>query len=98
MGCFFQTGRENIGNREYWKTFSNLIDNPLWINSLYSEFLDTDLTNWEPDNLFLQPKTEAYITSQEDNIPVVYKYLNELNWNNISLYNGKYNSNYSGNI
>ena len=92
----FQTGRENIGNRDYWKTFSDLIDNPLWINSLYSEFLDTDLTNWEPDNLFLQPKTEAYITSQEDNIPVVYKYLNELNWNNMNLYNGKYNSNYSG--
>jgi hypothetical protein len=86
----FQTGRQNIGNRSYWTSFSNLIDDPAWVNSLYSEFLDTDLKNWEPDNLFLQPRTEAYVCAQEDNIPLVYKYLHEVKWDSFLVVNGKY--------
>ena len=95
----FETGRDNIGNREYWNWFAALKQDPHWINSLYSEFLDTDLQsiNFQPDNLDNQPKTEAYVLSQEDNIPAVYKYLNEMNWEELrqiekdtSIHLGKY--------
>jgi hypothetical protein len=74
------TGETNIGNRPYWKLFSSLIDGPHWIDSLSSDFMDTNPDNWKPDDLSRQPKTEAYVLSQEDNIPLVYKYLNEVDW------------------
>jgi hypothetical protein len=47
--------------------------------------MDTDLMYWKPDDLSRQPKTEAYILSQEDNIPLVYKYLNEVDWDSLFM-------------
>jgi hypothetical protein len=76
----FGTGETNIGNRPYWKYFSSLIDDAHWIDSLYSDFMDTNLQFWKPSDLSRQPQTEAYLLSQEDSIPLVYKYLNEVDW------------------
>jgi hypothetical protein len=42
--------------------------------------MDTNLDNWAPDDLSRQPKTEAYVLSQEHNIPLVYKHLNKVDW------------------
>ena len=80
----YQTGRKNIGNMPFWEWFSALISDDHWIDSVYSELIDDDLTGWRPDDLRLQPKTEAYIAAQEDNIPSLYKYLREIDWDDPS--------------
>lgn len=92
----FQTGRDNIGVKEYWDWFAGLTQDEHWINSLYSEFLDADLEHFQPDDLSQQPRTEAYISSQEDNIPVVYKYLNETNFDVSFQYIGQESSKHFG--
>ena len=61
-----------------------MVSDDHWIDSVFSELIDEDLTGWRPDDLRLQPKTEAYIAAQEDNIPSLYKYLREVNWDNPS--------------
>jgi hypothetical protein len=76
----YQTGRKNVGNMPFWEWFSALISDDHWIDSVYSELIDEDLTGWRPDDIRLQPKTEAYISAQESNIPSIYKYLREVTW------------------
>ena len=88
----YQTGRKNIGNMPFWEWFSALISDDHWIDSVFSELIDEDLTGWRPDDLRLQPKTEAYIAAQEDNIPSLYKYLREIDWDDprhFTKYEGK---------
>ena len=82
--------------KEYWDWFAGLTQDEHWINSLYSEFLDADLEHFQPDDLSQQPRTEAYISSQEDNIPVVYKYLNETNFDVSFQYIGQESSKHFG--
>jgi hypothetical protein len=73
----YQTGRKNIGNMPFWEWFSALISDDHWIDSVFSELIDEDLTGWRPDDIRLQPKTKAYTDTQEDSIPSLYKYLRE---------------------
>ena len=75
-----KTGETNIGNSDYWTKFYATISNQNWLDSLYSELLDTDLSGFVPDRLDGQPKTQCYIDAKIDNINIVYKYLNQIDW------------------
>ena len=76
----FRTGKKNVGNMVFWGWFRALIKDDHWIDSVYSELLDVDLTGWRPDDIRIMPKSEDYVDTQERNITPVYKYLREVNW------------------
>ena len=48
--------------------------------SIFNYALPFDLTGFKPDDLKQQPKTKAYLQSQNDNISPVYKYLKNMDW------------------
>jgi hypothetical protein len=75
-----KTGEDNIGNHTYWEKFSEFIEDPEWLASLYSNFLDLPLGNFRPDRLADQPKTEETENAILDNISVVYESVRWWDW------------------
>ena len=81
-----ETGRTNIGNRAYWDSFSALMDDPKWIASVYSNLLDLPLGDFRPDDLARQPETKARKQAKMDNISLVYRWLNQVDWEDKKLF------------
>ena len=80
-----ETGRKNIGNEHYWGALSKLMEDPSWINKIFSYLSQLDLTDFDPSSLEGQPKTKAYIDSQLDTIHPVYYTIRALDMDKLKI-------------
>lgn len=72
------TGEKHIGDHPYFQKLGQCLKTPSFINSLFSELVDMNLAGFSPNNLSMQPKTEEYYDSKNDNIAPVYEYIRDL--------------------
>ena len=89
----FVTSDKNKGNTAYWNDIYSNINNPDFINSLYTQLLDYKIpADFNPRDTALQPRSNMYFDMQHAQIDPIFKFLYNMDYTDLSGYINNKNS------